>query len=209
MAGDARGAVIENFPAAPGRPNDAGAYLGRVDDVYVTDAYHSLSIEGYRVSLKLIDRVRSGTWNPDFNPQDGEHRDALAARGYYQAFEAVKRSVASVLANENPGRVVDEDHGGWYRELFAPSVAADIVKSGALAGYRSERVFIAIPCMCLYRPMPCGMRCRSFLRCSKQKSIRLCASSSATLSSYTSTPLYGWERSHGAVFDERHDGGRQ
>ncbi|TJW07012.1 MAG: Fic family protein [Mesorhizobium sp.] len=137
-----RGAVIENFPAAPGGPNDASAYLRRVDEVYVTDAYHSLSIEGYRVSPQLIDRVRSGTWNPDMNPQDGEHRDALAARGYYQAFEAVKRSVASVLANENPGHVVDADHGGWYRELFAPSVTAGIVKPGDLAGYRSERVFI-------------------------------------------------------------------
>ncbi|TGT53228.1 cell filamentation protein Fic, partial [Mesorhizobium sp. M2E.F.Ca.ET.166.01.1.1] len=71
-----------------------------------------------------------------------EHRDALAARGYYQAFEAVKRSVGSVLANENPGRVVDDDHGQWYRELFAPSVAAGIVKPGDVAGYRSDRVFI-------------------------------------------------------------------
>ncbi|RWM09173.1 Fic family protein [Mesorhizobium sp.] len=137
-----RGRVIDNFPEAPGRPNDVADYLRRVDDIYVTDAYHSLSIEGYRVSPELIDRLRSGNWNPDGDPQDGEHRDALAARGYYQAFEAVKRSVGSVLANENPGRVVDDDHGQWYRELFAPSVAAGIVKPGDLAGYRSDRVFI-------------------------------------------------------------------
>jgi hypothetical protein len=137
-----RGAVIKNFPEAPGRPNDVDGYLRRVDDVYAADAYHSLSIEGYRVSPDLIDRVRSGTWNPDRNPQDGEHRDALAARGYYQAFEAVKHSVASVLANQNAGRVVDDDHGEWYRELFAPSVTVGIVKPGDLAGYRSERVFI-------------------------------------------------------------------
>ncbi|MER9299805.1 Fic family protein [Mesorhizobium sp. M0621] len=137
-----RGTVIKNFPEAPGRPNDVDGYLRRVDDVYAADAYHSLSIEGYRVSPDLIDRVRSGTWNPDRNPQDGEHRDALAARGYYQAFEAVKRSVTSVLANQNAGRVVDDDHGEWYRELFAPSVTVGIVKPGDLAGYRSERVFI-------------------------------------------------------------------
>jgi hypothetical protein len=137
-----RGAIIKNFPESPGPPNDVDGYLRRVDDVYATDAYHSLSIEGYRVSPDLIDRVRSGTWNPDRNPQDGEHRDALAARGYYQAFEAVKHSVASVLANQNPGRVVDDDHGEWYRELFAPSVTVGIVKPGDLAGYRGERVFI-------------------------------------------------------------------
>ena len=29
------------------------------------DAYNSLSIEGYRVSAALIERVRSGKWNPD------------------------------------------------------------------------------------------------------------------------------------------------
>lgn len=137
-----RGAVIENFPRAPGRPNDVEAYLKRVDDVYVTDAYHSLSIEGYRVSPDLIERVRSGTWNPDNDGQDSKHRDALAARGYYQAFEAVKKSVAAVLGNENPGTIVDNDHGTWYRELFAPSVTAGIVKPGDLAGYRSDRVFI-------------------------------------------------------------------
>jgi hypothetical protein len=31
----------------------------RKSDAYVTDAYHSLSIEGYRVTPELIERVRS------------------------------------------------------------------------------------------------------------------------------------------------------
>ncbi|CAM5313837.1 hypothetical protein ATER59S_00910 [Aquamicrobium terrae] len=137
-----RPSIIDSFPGAPERPNDIDAYLKRVDDVYLTDAYHSLSIEGYRVNPDLIARVRSGNWNPDKHEQDSKHRDALAARGYYQAFEAVKKSVASVLGNENPGSVADNDHGTWYRELFAPSVAAGIVKPGDLAGYRGDRVFI-------------------------------------------------------------------
>lgn len=34
------------------------------------------------------------------------------------------------------------DHGNWYRELFAPSVAAGIIKPADLARYRNERVFI-------------------------------------------------------------------
>ena len=34
--------------------------MKRVNNAYVTDAYHSLSIEGYRVSRQLIERVRSG-----------------------------------------------------------------------------------------------------------------------------------------------------
>jgi len=38
--------------------------------VYVTDAYHSLSIEGYQVSPQLIEQVRRGHWDPDINEDD-------------------------------------------------------------------------------------------------------------------------------------------
>jgi len=137
-----RGAVIENFPVASGALGDIDTYLKKIDDIYTRDAYHSLSIEGYRVSPELIDRVRHGGWNPDKNNKDREHRDALAAFGYFQAFHAVKKSIALVLANQNPGIIADTDHGNWYRELFAPSVAAGIIKSADLAGYRNDRVFI-------------------------------------------------------------------
>lgn len=92
-----RGDIIGRFPAAPGLPRKAGVYLKAIDDVYVTDAYHSLFIEGYQVTTELIERVRRGGWNPDKSAADGQHRDALAARGYFQAFQAVKTSVAQVL----------------------------------------------------------------------------------------------------------------
>lgn len=134
--------IRARFPQAPGRPNDAGPYLKQVEEIYVTDAYHSLSIEGYRVSPALIERVRSGNWNPDGNDQDREHRDALAARGYWQAYQVVRQSVRCVLAGENPGDVADEDHGTWYREMFAPSVTAGLLKPAELAGYRSGQVYI-------------------------------------------------------------------
>ena len=137
-----RPAVLEHFPDPPAKPNDIDAYMDRVDGTYVTDAYHSLSIEGYRVSPELIDRVRSGTWAPDRGDKDRKHQDGLAARGYYQAFQAVRKSVRRVLEGENSGGVVDEDHGGWYREMFGPSVTAGIVKIGDLAGYRSSPVYI-------------------------------------------------------------------
>ena len=44
------------------------------------------------MSPELIEHVRSGTWNPDEDPQDRENRNALAARGYYDAFPSVKAS---------------------------------------------------------------------------------------------------------------------
>ncbi len=89
-----RDPVIASFPEAPGRPNDIDRYMERVEDIYVTDAYHSLSIEGYRVGAELIERVRGGTWNPDASQEDRAHVDALAARGYWQAFQEVKKKRA-------------------------------------------------------------------------------------------------------------------
>lgn len=137
-----RGAVVEKFPAPPGRPKNFDPYLKHVQEVYVTDAYHSLSIEGYRVSPALIERVRSGDWNPDTNEQDREHHNALAARGYWLAYQAVQKSLQRVLRGENPGAVADENHGTWYRELFAPSVTAGLLRTANLAGYRNSPAFI-------------------------------------------------------------------
>jgi hypothetical protein len=137
-----RAPVIERFPKAPGPPRAVEAYMKRVDDAYVTDAYHSLSIEGYRVSPELIERVRSGTWNPERNEGDREERNAMAARGYWQAYQVVQESVRRVLDDENAGLVAEEDHGAWYRELFAPSVAVGLLKPADLAGYRNGQVYI-------------------------------------------------------------------
>jgi hypothetical protein len=137
-----RGPVIDRFPKAPGLPRNIEAYMKRVNEAYVTDAYHSLSIEGYRVTAELIERVRSGTWNPETNEGDREKRNAMAARGYWRAYQAVQKSVGRVLQGENPGMVANEDHGTWYRELFAPSVAVGLLKPADLAGYRNGQVFI-------------------------------------------------------------------
>lgn len=134
--------VIERFPAAQPAPNDIGAYLKSVDEIFVTDAYHSLSIEGYRVSRELIERVRSGNWNPDENEKDRDQRNALAARGYWEAFKVVRESIRRILEGANPGEIADADLGKWYRELFAPSVTAGIVKQANLAGYRNGPVYI-------------------------------------------------------------------
>jgi len=137
-----RAPVLERFPKPPGLPGDIDAYMKRVNDAYVTDAYHSLSIEGYQVTRDLIERVRSGTWNAEANKEDREQSNAMAARGYWQAYQAVQKSMGRVLHGENPGLVADEDHGTWYRELFAPSITAGILKPADLAGYRTSQVYI-------------------------------------------------------------------
>ena len=137
-----RGTVLRVFPPSPGLPSDRRAYLRFVDEIYQTDAYNSLSIEGYRVTPALIERVRSGNWNPQSNEADRQSRDALAARGYWQAFQQVKRSVEEIIGGANAGTLVRSAHRDWYRELFQPSVAAGIIPATALAGYRNDFVFL-------------------------------------------------------------------
>lgn len=137
--------IIEHFTQkikTPPPQRDQQQYLDDVEKIYVTDAYHSLSIEGYQVSPELIKRVREGNWDPDNHQTDGDQRNALAARGYWQAFQAVKQSIAKVLAAENPGTVARDDHGRWYRELFGPCITAGILDARDLAGYRRGQVYI-------------------------------------------------------------------
>ena len=133
--------IVGKLPASTPL-NDIEAYLAQVDDIYVTDAYHSLSIEGYRVNAELIERVRSGDWNPDTIKADKGHKDTLAARGYWLAFQEVRTSVKKCLEGQNAGQVAEHDHAAWYRELFAPSATAGILKLADLAGYRNMPVFI-------------------------------------------------------------------
>ncbi|HBC57536.1 MAG TPA: cell filamentation protein Fic, partial [Gammaproteobacteria bacterium] len=134
--------ILEHFPPAPDIPQDINAYLAEIDDIYASDAYHSLSIEGYKVSAELIERVREGNWNPDSIKVDQDQKNALAARGYWQAFQAVKRTIKDVLEGKDAGIAAEDDYSAWYRELFAPSVVAGIIGSADLAGYRNRPVFI-------------------------------------------------------------------
>jgi hypothetical protein len=138
-----RDTVIAHFPKEPGLPKDKAAYLEAVEQIYVTDAYHSLSIERYKVSVELIEKVRAGDWNVDENDQDKDHRNAMAARGYWQATQVVKESIMKILDGNNSGLVADRDHGGWYRELFDPSVAVGLIEAFHLAGYRTNQVYIS------------------------------------------------------------------
>lgn len=137
-----RGTVLGIFPPPPGLPRDREGFLKFVDDIYRADAYHSLSIEGYSVSDALIERVRDGNWDPNHHDDDRQNRDALAARGYWQAFQVVKANVGDIIGGANAGALVRTAHREWYRELFQPCVAAGLLTPGALAGYRNDAVYL-------------------------------------------------------------------
>ena len=138
-----RTVVIKHFPKAPGIPKNHDKYMKLVEEIYDTDAYHSLSIEKYKVTPELIQRVRSGAWDSAKNKEDRTQRDAMAARGYWQATQEVRTSIRKILKGKNAGNVADSDHSDWYRELFAPSITAGILKPSDLAGYRNNQVYIS------------------------------------------------------------------
>lgn len=137
-----RNEVADLLPPPPGLHANPLEYLRRIDEIYVTDAYNSLSIEGYQVTPELIEQIRDGKWNPDTIESDRQQRNALAAKGYNLTFKTVKESIRKILDGAKPAPVVAIDHRDWYSQMFSPSVQSGILKPADLAGYRNQQVYI-------------------------------------------------------------------
>jgi len=130
--------VLAHFPPPSGEPTS----IEIVEKIYSQDAYHSLSIEGYEVTPDLIQRIASGHWDPQQDQGDKQQTDAMAARGYFEAFKAVIKCITKVRGGENPGIVFENELQSWYRALFSPSVQTGLVPAANLAGYRNGPVYI-------------------------------------------------------------------
>jgi Fic family protein len=135
-----RAVVMRNLPQPSTQPTDIGAALKDVEERYVSDAYHSLSIEGYRVTPELIERVRLGDWDPD--GRDLSARDAMAAKGYFEAHTEVAAFIEEQLKTATPNYALRDALSSWHRALFSPSVQAGLLKPSDLAGWRNDQVFI-------------------------------------------------------------------
>lgn len=133
--------VLSKFPPPEKNNQDADSILKQIDARYTQDAYHSLSIEGYQVTEHLIEKIASGDWQPDNDITDQQQRNAMAAKGYFEAFKAVKKTIVRML-KENPAEAFEKDFQGWYLSLFSPSVMAGIIPAESLAGFRQQPVYI-------------------------------------------------------------------
>jgi len=116
--------------------------LGMINELYVHDAYHSLSIEGYIVTLELIEKVSNGSWSPDTIEKDNDAKNALAARGYYDAFNSVKETLASAYGKEDINYLIDVGITQWYTSLFKPCVTSGLVSEIDFAGFRKGPIYI-------------------------------------------------------------------
>jgi len=122
---------------------DIKMLLSELDEKYTQDAYHSLSIEGYKVTTELIEKIKHGNWAPAQNEEDKETRDALAAKGYFEAFEELKSTILECLeSNEKIENNISDLQAKLYKKLFLPSVQANILKASDLIGYRNTAIYL-------------------------------------------------------------------
>ncbi|WP_288841841.1 Fic family protein [uncultured Deefgea sp.] len=135
--------VIAIFPPAPGLSHQVDIYLEQVQARYIEDAYNSMSIEGYSVTDVLIERVGGPDWQNEGSLENyQDDKNVIAARGYFQAFQAVKQSLKAILLGKNAGMVAKQSHHEWHKELFFPLANLGFVQLYELAGYRTGLVFI-------------------------------------------------------------------
>jgi len=84
-------------------------------------------IEDYQVNLELIERVRSGKWNPNDNDYDSPQKDAMAARGYWQTFQKVKES-CPFFGRGLPGNSTKFLRSSFFDSLFTFHVKLSLQK---------------------------------------------------------------------------------
>lgn len=110
--------------------------LAHAQQAKAYDAYHSTTLEGYRISKDLSDAIVAGQPLAD-GPRDEETlRAAMAVQGYSHAFNAVLKLARS---DEPLTRALILD---VYEALFRPSVDAGRVEPHMLGGWRTSGVTV-------------------------------------------------------------------
>ncbi len=137
-----RPVILQHFPSPPGLPKDPSIYLNELEELYIKDAYNSLSIEGYQVNTELIEQVHQNNWDPDHSAIDHEQKNTLAARGYYEVFLEVKKAIIQILKGEPAGKVVAKELQNWFQTLFSACVRAGMLKPTETVGYGRHQVYI-------------------------------------------------------------------
>jgi len=136
--------VISCFPDShgPHEGENTESIVSEIQSFSREDAYHSLSIEGYRITDDLISKIGAGQWDPDAYRDDRSHLDALAARGYQRAFDHIMSAIKDALSGGNTGSIARAGIQSWYQELFHPMVQAGILAPQDLIDYRRAPVYI-------------------------------------------------------------------
>lgn len=101
------------------------------------DAYHSSSIEGYRLSLADVSVLLGGDAAGGRDIEDV--RSKLAVLGYGNAFD---RLISRILELDGAVPLTSGLALDLYIDVFTPSIEAGIVGASDLRGWRTEPVYI-------------------------------------------------------------------
>jgi prophage maintenance system killer protein len=101
------------------------------------DAYHSTTIEGYRITPEEVSAVIGGREVGGHDPEDVKAR--MAVKGYSIAFD---RCLAVVNDSTAPSEITESLIQQLYFDLFSPSVEAGIVDADTLRGWRSSPAYL-------------------------------------------------------------------
>ncbi len=129
------GAVLDEL-GPPSPPHDLDDLLSGARAAKAYDAYHSSSIEGYRLNLHDVSALFGGG---DGEAQIEDVRSKLAIVGYGIAFDDL---LARIEEAGGDVRLTGKLALDLYVDLFTPSVEAGIVAAGDLRGWRRNPVFI-------------------------------------------------------------------
>jgi hypothetical protein len=120
-------AAVQSLPSLLDGARSAKAY----------DAYHSSSIEGYRLSLADVSALLGDGAEGDLNIDD--ERSKLAVLGYGIAFD---RLISRIRDGHRSPPLTSALALDLYTDLFTPSIEAGVIAASDLRGWRMEPVFI-------------------------------------------------------------------
>jgi len=121
--------------SVPGR--DLSVRLEGAQTVKALDAYHSSSIEGYRLSVPEVPLLLGG--DPTGNQNVADVRSKLAVLGYGNAFD---RLISLIQSEDGTVPLTAGLALDLYTDLFAPTVEAGIISGVDLRGWRTAPVYI-------------------------------------------------------------------
>lgn len=111
--------------------------IRRAEEAKSYDAYHSTTIEGYRITPEEVSAVIAGRSVGGHDPE--EVRARMAVKGYAVAFD---RCLGVVRAAKGAARITEALVQDLLADLFSPSVEAGIVEADALRAWRAQPAFL-------------------------------------------------------------------
>lgn len=116
---------------------DRSGLVRQAEAAKTYDAYHSTTIEGYRITPEDVSAVIGGRQVEGHDPEDVKAR--MAVKGYSAAFD---RCIAIINESDGGLDISESLIQTLYQDLFWPSVEAGIIDADALRAWRNNPAYL-------------------------------------------------------------------